>query len=295
MKKWFLILLSLAMVGLLLTASAEAPLTNQNIGENIEEFSAEDSDPLKTIPIVGQVVDVVEEIDLDAEDGDVIVEDVDLDEEEDEEEELEWLTEEDEAESVEPEEIIEWYDLDADEVYLPTVFGEVTEDTFELSKPEEGAPIVGGHYKGELLHVADISGDYWMLGSHTYISADAIKIYNEDDIPGDAEARTIMNPRFPFDVKMVLCDPASEIEDIVEKYHSVIIVDPYEKLIHCYKLGINTLDVRYEPLNELSPLYAYWTVEEDFLQEGEYLIGWEEVLAKIYAYTLPGSYLVIFQ
>ena len=273
MKKMFLLLLALAMVAMTVSAFAEAPLTDQNIGANIEAFTTEDTEP------------------------DEIEEWIDLDAEEEEEEELEWPEEdyEEYAEPIEPEEIIEWVDLDADKLIFPEIYCEVLEDAFELSKPEEGAPIVGGHYKGELLPVVDVTGDYWMLQGGTYISADVVQIYNEDDIPGEAEVRTVINPREPRDVKLVLSPIASDIDDIVETYHSVIVVDPYEKLIRCYKLGISTLEVRMEPLSEVSQLYMYWSIDEDFLQEGEYLIGWEEVLAKIDAYTLPGSYLVIFQ
>ena len=290
MKKWFLILLALAMVALTLSAGAEAPLTDQNIGSNLEPFSAEDADALEVVPIVGDVSEVL--ADVETED-----EDVDLDEEESDE--PEWPDEDEvDEEYVEPEvseEIIEWVDLDVDKLNFPEVCCEVLEDAFELAEPVEGAKIVGGHYKGELLWVVDITGDYWMLQGGTYISADAVQIYNEDDIPGESEVRTVMNPRFPYDVKAVLSPIASDIDDIVEVYHSVIIVDPYDKLIRCYKLGIETLEVRMEPMDELSQLYSFWSIDEDFLQEDAYLIGWEEVLAKIFAYTLPGSYLVVFQ
>jgi hypothetical protein len=289
MKKWFLILLALAMVAMTLSAVAEAPLTDQNIAENIEAAPASDQSALDNIPVVGQLV---------GEDGVIEVEEwVDLDEEESDE--PEWPEEDDEGVEVEDvdveEEILEWVDLDEGNLTFPEVYCEVLEDTFELAEPAEGAQIVGGHYKGEQLSVVDITGDYWMLQGGTYVSADAVKLANECDIPGECEAITVMNPRSPFNVRTVLSPIASDIDDVVATYHSVIIVDPYEKLIRCYKLGVSTLDVRMEPLDELSQLYAYWSIDEDFLQEGEYLIGWEEVLAKIYAYSLPGSYLVIYQ
>ena len=286
MKKWFLLLLVLAVVGLLMTASAEEPAINQNLGEMIvgADPTPAPVDP-STIPIVGEVLEVEEWEDLD-------------EEEEEPEEELEWIEEEPEEEVVVEDEevdIIEYIDLDVDNLTFPTLYCEVLEDTFELSKPEEGAPIVGGHYKGELLWVADLTGDYWMLEGGTYISADAVQIYNEDDIPGESEVKTRVNPRAPREMKVVLCDPASEIEDIVEKYHSVVIYDTVDNKLHCFKLGVETLEINLEPLSEYSPLYSFWSIDEDFLQEDAYAIGWEEVLAKVYQYTLPGSYLVIFQ
>lgn len=296
MKKMFLLLLALAMVAMTVSAFAEAPLTDQSIAANIETSTTEDVDMLDMVPVVGEAVEAVESLETKDDEPDEIEEWIDLDTEE-EEEELERPEEdyEEYVEPVEPEEIIEWVDLDADNLIFPEIYCEVLEDAFELSKPEEGAPIVGGHYKGELLPVVDVTGDYWMLQGGTYISADVVQIYNEDDIPGEAEVRTVINPREPRNVKLVLSPIASDIDDIVETYHSVIVVDPYEKLIRCYKLGVSTLDVRMEPLSDVSQLFAYWSIDEDFLQEGEYLIGWEEVLAKINAYTLPGSYLVIFQ
>ena len=290
MKKFVLFLLTLAMVAMTLSAVAEAPLTDQNIAENIEAAPASDQTVLDNIPVVNELV---------GEDGVIEVEEwVDLDEEEEEpEEELEWVSEEEEAGEVEVEDvdIIEWVDLDADNLIFPEVYCEVQEDTFELSEPKEGAAIAGGHYKGELLPVVDLTGDYWLLQNGNYVSADVVSVYNEDDIPGESEVKTRVNPRAPRDMKVVLCPIASDIEDIVEKYHSVVIYDTIDNKIHCYKFGVETLEVSLTPLSELSQLYSYWSIDEDFLQEDAYAIGWEEVMTKIYQYTLPGSYMVIFQ
>ena len=267
MKKFVLFLLTLAMVALTFSAFAEEALTVQNDGEAVE---------------------IEEWVDLDAE------------EEEEPEPELEWISsEEDEEGEVEvtdeEADIIEWVDLDAENLIFPEVVCEVLEDTFELSEPAEGAPIVGGHYKGELLPVVDLIGDYWLLQGGTFISADAVQIYNEDEIPGESEVKTMVNPRVPRDMKVVLCNPASEIETIVEDYHSVVIYDTVDNKLHVFKFGVETLEVSLTPMSEYSPLYSYWSIDEDFLQEDAYLIGWEEVVAKVFAYSLPGSYLVIFQ
>ncbi len=308
MKKWFLLTLVLVMSAMLLAASAET-VPVEGKGENI-------------IDVDGGVVEVTE-VELDPGENIVdeggneteegyteVTEDVDLDEEEDEVEVDEGYTEVDEdytevdedytevdEDYVEAEDVdlIEYIDLDEGSYSFPEVYCEVLEDTFELSEPVEGAQIVGGHYQGDLLWVVDIVGDYWLLPDGHYISADAVQIYNEDEIPGESEAKKRMNPRSPFDVKLVLCDPASEIEDIAEKYHSVIIVDTVDKKLHVFKYGVETLEVSLVPLNELSPLYSYWSIDEDFLQEDAYAIGWDEVVAKVFAYSLPGSYMVIFQ
>ena len=281
MKKFVLFLLALAMVALVITASAES---DQNIAENLEV--TEVTDLTENVPVLNDALEIEEWVDLDAEE----------EPEEEPEEELEWLEPEEEEEApVEEEEIIEWIDLDAENLVFPEVICEVLEDCFELSEPAEGAPIAGGHYKGELIPVVDISGDYWLLQNGNYISADVLSIYNEDDIPGEAEARTRVNPRAPRDMKVVLCDPASEIETIAETYHSVVIFDTVDNMIHCFKFGVETLEIRLEPLSEYSLLYSYWTIDEDFLQECVYAIGWEEVMEKIYQYSLPGSYLVVFQ
>ena len=83
MKKWFLLLLALAVVGLLMTASAEDTLaTNEDGAQNLE-----------IAPVVGETVEAQDEL---KEEG-LIVEDIDLDALE------------------EPEEIVEYVDLDEEE------------------------------------------------------------------------------------------------------------------------------------------------------------------------------------
>ena len=305
MKKWFLLLLALAVVGLLMTASAEDTLaTNEDGAQNLE-----------IAPVVGETVEaqdelkeeglIVEDIDLDAlEEPEEIVEYVDLDEEEPEEELL-WPGEEDgdyieaqeDGDYIEAEEIdvFEYVDLDAEHLVFPELYCEILEDTFELAEPAEGAQIIGGHYQGELLWAVDIVGDYWLMPDGGYISADDIAIYNEDEIPGASEVKTIVNPRIPRDMKVVLCPIASDVDYIAETFHSCVIYDTIEKKLYCFKLGVETLEVSLEPLSELSQLYSYWTIDEDFLQEDAYAIGWEGIMEKVYQYTLPGSYFVIFQ
>ena len=281
MKKFVLFLLALAMVAMSMVAFAEEPLTDQNFGENI---SLTDN-----IPVVGEVLEIEEYVDLDAEEED----------EEGPEPELEWLDPEEDEEGVEVEdvedEIIEYVDLDAENLIFPEVCGEVLNDTFELSEPAIGSPIAGGHYKGELLWVVDVIGDYWLLQNGNYVSVDDVAIYNEMEIPGESEVKTRVNPRVPRNFKVVLCDPASEVESIVEKYHSVVILDTVDLKLHVFKYGVETLEVSLVPMSELSQLYSYWSIDEDFLQEDAYLIGWEEVVEKVFAYSLPGSYMVIFQ
>lgn len=270
MKKLFLILLAFALAMVALTAGAEdntVAATNERIEK--DEF--------------GNTV-IVEDVDLDA-----------LEEEEEDDYPIPLEDDEDDYIEEEPEEeIIEWVDLDAEDLIFPELYCEVLEDTFELAEAAPGAKITGGHYKGELLTVVDLTGEYWLLQDGCYVSADDVAIYNEDDIPGEAEIRTVVNPRIPRNMKVVLCPIASDIDSIVEDFHSVVIYDTIEKRLHCYKLGVETLEISLEPLNELSQLYSYWSIDEDFLQEDAYAIGWGGVMEKIYQYTLPGSYFVIF-
>ena len=261
MKKWFLILMALAvlMAGLMTTAAAEG-------------VSTEEDD------------EIVEWVDLDEEDEELL-EWVDLDLDED----MDF-----DQNDLDDEEIIEWVDLDADQLVFPEVCCEVLEDTFELSKPEEGAPISGGYYKGDLISAVDISGDFWLLANGNYVSADVVKIYNEDDIPGETEARTVINPRNPRDVKLVLAPIATDVEGIAEEYHSVIVYCWSDRRIRVFKYGIETLEVNLEDATWISPVFLAWTITEDFTEEGTGAVGVDGLMELVYQYSLPGSYLVIF-
>lgn len=305
MKKLFAILMAVALAMVALTAVAEGTTdaTNENIEKDeygnvviVEDVDLDEVSPDKEdlyteddgdypIPLEDG-----EDLYTEAEPEDEIVEWVDLDEEGDEESAY---TESDDKPPFYGEVVLP--EPDGTYIQFPVIYCEITDTTPELEGPGLEYGEVCKRHKKEVVSVIDISNeDWWLLEDGNYISVDNLEMKEDYWVPGELEMQLDLDETKPLDVHMVLAGPARSEEDLVEEYHSLIIYNVGEKKLRVFKYGIETLDVDLSEATWLSPIYPYWTITEEFTEEGIAACSVQEIVEQIYRYSLPGSYLVIF-